>query len=336
MRKPVPFATLAVSTALAILIVSSFSGVAAAQNNGDSKEGKKLFLTFCSACHGSSGRGDGEASKFLERKPRDLTNQRIMFKKTDKELFDFINRGKKDFHGAKFIPQFTLEFEESQVWNIIAHLRSLREQSRGEAISGRGLYVAHCASCHGEDGKGETDMAESLEVAVSDLTDDKSMSKITDRELYIAIAEGGRNIHGPSVMPQWANRLTPDQTWDVVAYLRMLHRRPAFTGDTGKGAKTFGENCSYCHGRDGKGNTAIAKAFTTPPPDFTDRSQMGSFTELDVYIAILGGGDAIGHSEFMPSWGDVLAESDLWDLVAYIKSLENRPGPPDSSKKEGK
>ena len=311
----------------AVLIVFLASAVAAVQHNGDLKEGKKLFLTFCSACHGSSGRGDGEASKFLEKKPRDLTNQRIMFKKTDKELFDFINQSKTDFHGARFIPQFRLEFEESQVWDIVAYIRSLSQQSRGDSIRGRGLYVAHCASCHGADGKGKTELSESFEVAPSDLTDGKSMSKITDRELYLAVAEGGRNIHGPSVMPQWVNRLSPDQTWDVVAYLRMLHRRPAYSGDAGRGSKTFGENCSYCHGRDGKGNTPIAKAFTAPPPDFTNRSQMASWTELDVYIAILGGGDAVGHSEFMPSWGEVLSDNDIWDLVAFIKSLGNNRAP---------
>jgi mono/diheme cytochrome c family protein len=272
MKRPVLFAA---------LIVFLASAVVAGQHNGDSKEGKKLFLTFCSACHGSGGSGDGEASQFLEKKPRDLTNQRIMFKKTDKELFDFINQSKTNFHGARFIPQFRLEFEESQVWDIVAYIRSLSEQSRGNAINGRGL----------------------------------------------AVAEGGRSIHGPSIMPQWANRLSPDQTWDVVAYLRMLHRRPEYSGDAGRGSQTFAENCSYCHGGDGKGNTPIAKAFTAPLPDFTNRSQMASWTELDIYIAILGGGDAVGHSEFMPSWGEVLSDNDIWNLVAFIKSLKNNPAP---------
>ena len=315
------------SILFAPLIVFLFSAVAAGQHDGDSREGKKLFLTFCSACHGSSGRGDGEASKFLEKKPRDLTSQRIMFKKTDKELFEFINQGKTDFHGARFIPQFRLEFEESQVWDIVAYIRSLSEQSQGDAIDGRRLFIVHCASCHGADGKGKTELSDSLEVTPSDLTDDEIMSKITDRELYLAVAEGGRSIHGPSVMPQWAKRLNPDQTWDVVAYLRMLHRRPAYSGDADRGSKTFAENCSYCHGDDGRGDAPIAKAFTSPPLDFTKRSQMVSWTELDIYIAILGGGDAVGHSEFMPSWGEVLSDNDIWNLVVFIKSLESRHAP---------
>lgn len=317
---------------ISILIPSVF----AVQGEGDVMEGKKLFLTFCSACHGSGGRGDGEASKFLDKKPRDLANQRIMFKKTDRELFDFINQRNKDFHGAQFIPQFRLEFEESQVWDIVAYIRSLGEQSRGNAIKGRKLFTVHCASCHGNDGKGKTEMGELLEIEPSDLTDDTTMSELTDRELYIAVAEGGLNVHGPAIMPEWADKLTPEQTWDVVAYLRMLHRRPTYSGEVSKGANTFKESCSYCHGDDGKGNTAIAKAFTAPPPDFTDQAYIASLTELDIYIAILGGGDAVGHSEFMPSWGEVLSETDIWDLVAFIKSLGNYPGSSNPSKKNGK
>lgn len=35
--------------------------------------GKEDFATFCSACHGLSGRGDGDAAAVLDRKPADLT-----------------------------------------------------------------------------------------------------------------------------------------------------------------------------------------------------------------------------------------------------------------------
>jgi mono/diheme cytochrome c family protein len=35
--------------------------------------GAEDFATFCAACHGSSGRGDGPAATGLDRKPADLT-----------------------------------------------------------------------------------------------------------------------------------------------------------------------------------------------------------------------------------------------------------------------
>ena len=35
--------------------------------------GREDFETFCAACHGVSGQGDGEAASGLDRKPADLT-----------------------------------------------------------------------------------------------------------------------------------------------------------------------------------------------------------------------------------------------------------------------
>ena len=35
--------------------------------------GTEDFATFCSACHGAGGKGDGEAAARLDRKPADLT-----------------------------------------------------------------------------------------------------------------------------------------------------------------------------------------------------------------------------------------------------------------------
>ena len=35
--------------------------------------GAEDFATFCSACHGAGGKGDGEAAARLDRKPADLT-----------------------------------------------------------------------------------------------------------------------------------------------------------------------------------------------------------------------------------------------------------------------
>ncbi len=39
----------------------------------DEPTGREDFATFCAACHGTSGRGDGPAAAGLDRKPADLT-----------------------------------------------------------------------------------------------------------------------------------------------------------------------------------------------------------------------------------------------------------------------
>lgn len=39
-------------------------------------EGKKLYQTYCTGCHGISGKGDGPAAKTLPVKPADHTRAR--------------------------------------------------------------------------------------------------------------------------------------------------------------------------------------------------------------------------------------------------------------------
>ncbi|HEU4639898.1 MAG TPA: cytochrome c, partial [Candidatus Binatia bacterium] len=41
-------------------------------------EGQKLYMTYCSSCHGDKGRGDGAAGKALPVKPADHTDGKLM------------------------------------------------------------------------------------------------------------------------------------------------------------------------------------------------------------------------------------------------------------------
>src|SRR5438132_4784412 len=63
------------------LLVFQDSGSVWAQ---DQAEGKKLYATYCSTCHGDNGKGDGQASKSLPVKPADHTNGSIMNQLSDK------------------------------------------------------------------------------------------------------------------------------------------------------------------------------------------------------------------------------------------------------------
>lgn len=68
------------------------------------------------------------------------------------------------------------------------------------------------------------------------------------------------------------------------------------------GEETFNATCaSYCHGQN--------------PTLFIDRTGL---TEEYVYDTIRDGGKGATP---MPPWGDVFTREEIWELVAYIKSL---------------
>jgi len=83
---------------------------------------------------------------------------------------------------------------------------------------GRQFYTIHCVTCHGIDGRGDTEMREFLKTAPADLTDEKWIYGGHDQALFDAI-KSGRDERD---MPGFKNKLTDQDIWQVVTYLRYL------------------------------------------------------------------------------------------------------------------
>ncbi len=198
--------------------------------------------------------------------------------------------------------------------------------TQGNPLEGRKLYVSFCFACHGKFGKGDGPFAPHLPVQPRDHTDDTYMSKKTDQDLFNAISGGGEAFHGSRFMPFWNKTFSEAQIWDLVAYLRFLHR-PHIQGDAARGKALYEKYCWVCHGETGHGDGPIAQSvgrFGPTPLDFTNEKLMATRSDIDLYFAILGGGEAINKSRYMPAWGDSLSEQEIWDLVAYIRSLTQK------------
>jgi mono/diheme cytochrome c family protein len=83
------------------------------------------------------------------------------------------------------------------------------------------LYLAMCASCHGEDGRGSWRAALFL-IDPGDLTDRSRMGQHTDKYLFDIIKHGGSPIGRPG-MPGFAH--VPDADVEaLVRYMRQLSR----------------------------------------------------------------------------------------------------------------
>jgi len=105
-----------------ILLVFQYSGSIGAQNEG---EGKKLYATYCSSCHGENGKGDGPASTAFPVKPGDHTNGTIMNQESDKFLFEIISKGGGAVGKSAFMPAWGNALNEKQINELIAYIRSI-------------------------------------------------------------------------------------------------------------------------------------------------------------------------------------------------------------------
>ena len=92
----------------------------------------------------------------------------------------------------------------------------------------RELYVDKCAHCHGDTGKGDGRDASRYDPAPMDFTDAKRMSEATDGELFYKISEGKKP------MPVFKNKLTEDQRWELVLFIRSFAQSSPPTNNAGK------------------------------------------------------------------------------------------------------
>ena len=82
--------------------------------------------------------------------------------------------------------------------------------AQGDA-AGADVYKAKCATCHGQDGSGNTPVGKSLQVA--DLRSDAVQSK-SDAELIQSVTEGKGN------MPGFKGNITDDEIQAAVKFVR--------------------------------------------------------------------------------------------------------------------
>ena len=87
--------------------------------------------------------------------------------------------------------------------------------------AGRIIYARFCRSCHGVEGKGDGGGAPP-DAVVSNLVDDQWDNGETDAEIFKTIREG---VPPDLFMEPWEGRISDEDIWNVVNYLRDLAER---------------------------------------------------------------------------------------------------------------
>jgi len=80
-------------------------------------------------------------------------------------------------------------------------------------------FADHCASCHGNDGSGKTEIGRNLYPKAPDMRLQETQN-LTDGEIYYIIHNGIRL----SGMPAWGTEEKDEDSWKLVAFIRHLPR----------------------------------------------------------------------------------------------------------------
>ena len=95
-----------------------------------------------------------------------------------------------------------------------------RPAGSASVAAGRHVYEKKCLNCHGETGDGDGPDVEELGIHPARLSDPSTQLQ-TDGELFWKIKSGRRP------MPSYGKRLSPDDIWNSVHYIRSFAPSPA-------------------------------------------------------------------------------------------------------------
>ena len=122
--------------------------------NSEAKEmGQRLFLTYCSQCHGSDAKGS--------RGFPNLTDNDWLFGGTPEQIKETLLKGRDAMMPAKGVKP---DLNGDQIKDLAHYVRSLSGLAADSIRVQRGkeLFAPACAACHGPDGKGMVGVAPNL------------------------------------------------------------------------------------------------------------------------------------------------------------------------------
>jgi mono/diheme cytochrome c family protein len=94
---------------------------------------------------------------------------------------------------------------------------------------------------------------------------------------------------------------------------------PAQVTSVDRGYDLYQANCAKCHGIDGNGGGPLSGTTPVTPPSL--KAHLSQHTDGDLYYWI-----SKGLPGGMPAWESQLSETDRWNLVNYLRSI-NGQGP---------
>jgi mono/diheme cytochrome c family protein len=298
-------------TRVPVLLVESFpAGLPTAL------DGQDLYVENCAECHGDDGKG-------LLPNARDFGDRDYMRGETPAEFYTVVSEGQ-----GPEMPEFGSVLSSDERWDIVYYI--WRFSTEQEALTrGQEIYVSSCIACHGDDGQ-------SMILGAANFSDPRFTTHQSPSDYYVVVTQGKGS------MPAWQARLSQDDRWAVIDYLRAFNYDPNLAGeialseaeltqDAGPDCTSYEDlanpfewddseaiaagrelyvNCEGCHAEDGSGEIPGIIDFTNPlvHGDLLENTSTYLCNTAEGINAMLG-------------WKDTLTNEQIWQILTYVADL---------------
>ncbi len=276
--------------------------------------GQPLYESQCAKCHGDDGQGVVPGA-------RNFNDLDYMRGETPASFYAAVTEGRGE------MPSFVDVLTSDGRWDVVFYMWRFSTNANAIAL-GKSIYDANCAACHGDDGVGKV-------LGAADFTDLRFMDDRAPRDFYLTVTQGKGS------MPAWQGRLSQDERWAVIDYLRTFSYDATLPGETAAepqvqptvvevacsssylsqsnqfswddetaitaGNTIYSQSCAVCHGSDGSGALPGAPDLTTAEAQDELRSSSGEF------LCIMAEGRGV-----MPGWKGTLSVEQMWEVLTYI------------------
>jgi len=226
--------------------IPAMGGVTGGPASADAlQRGRLVYEVNCAVCHGVSGDGNGMASHMFRAQPRDFRRGLFKFRSTpsgslptDDDLLRTVTEGLR-WTGMVGRP----DLSEADRRAVVAYVKTLSPRFTRDPVpsplvvpppppqtpevlaQGLRLYRdADCATCHGDQGRGDGPSASGMRddwgwpTSPSDLTWRPLKRGSVPEGTYLTIATG---LSG-TPMPAYGDSLDSEEIWALVSYLDSL------------------------------------------------------------------------------------------------------------------
>ncbi len=167
---------------------------------------------------------------------------------------------------------------------------------------GRTMFRENCSACHGTGAQGGR--------GYPNLNDDDWLWGGRLDDIYTTIKHGVRSSHDQtkmSQMPPFGDMLKPEEVDAVAEHVLSLSGKGK---DSLQGQAIFKQNCSSCHGDDGRGKREFGA------PNLADAIWLYGGDKVSIVSQILN-----PRSGVMPTWEGRMSDETIKALTIYVHSL---------------